>query len=799
MSEPWQAYQALSQQPDMVSADAPPPAPPETQPDKPASPSPGVAEPWDAYAAASAPAPATFRGFVNAETGKPYNDAQEATYADLAKRGLLDQNATVGSEKFPRGQTDPLDLPKPGDFYVDLSGKVQQRPPDPWLNTAVGAATDAAGLAAPGMAPAADALPKDPRWEAMKNGALSGLLFGGKNELESGVASLPALAQGPANYLGRFDVELANRDKADRQSQRDFPIAYDSSAVGGAILPSIVLPEAAGLTTGGRLALNAGQGGLGGFLSTDGTWGDRAKGAGVGTVAGLALGEVLPKVFGALPRTVTPASRSTADATLAGLGVGPGAISSDTQATLDKLLSRGADPEQAARSVAASSLPTPVPLTLGQVTGLPGDQLAYNLALRGARGAGPAARAQGFARSQQDALRGNVSDIASSIAGAAPPLHGQGALGVSDDLNSLYATKKAGVDAAYEAARAHPAPAVLPKYDAQALLGGVKTSLADFDPRNIPRVTNEITTLASNTAGGSASDLNLRTLFNTRARLSNLRASNDPVEASAAGRAVAAMDGSINDALASDLFHGDPSSVQMWKDAIGSRRDFGELFDQGDLVDKLTQRTGTGGQRRLVVDPGDAANYILGRSDLGFVGRQNLYTDLSKVKSLVTPESWNSLRSEIFQRIANQGEGAIENGSQQFSGAKFQKAWNTAQQRDSRLIDTVFTPAEQQQVSQLAGVASRVTSPVKGGDNSSNTSVATKALAFAGNGLLHIMDALPLIDKVSGGIEHVANDVLTKRALRGQPVIAPSPILPLLPGRAGAYIGSRVAEPQTDR
>jgi hypothetical protein len=325
--------------------------------------------------------------------------------------------------------------------------------------------------------------------------------------------------------------------------------------------------------------------------------------------------------------------------------------------------------------------------------------------------------------------------------------------------------------------------------------GAVASSLADFDPLNVPRVAREVDRLGAL----SGDDMNLKDLFASRARLSQLRASSDPVEAKAAGQAVGQMDRSINDAITGDLFHGDPASVQQWKSAIGQRADMGQVFEQGDLVDRLTQRTGTGGQRRLVVDPGDAASYILGRSDLGFVGRQNLYTDLTKVKSLVTPDSWNALRSEIFQRIANQGEGGIENGSQQFSGAKFQKAWNTAQQKDPRLIDSVFTPAEQQQISQFSGVASRVTNPVRGGDNPSNTSVATKLLRLGGNSVLHLMDSLPLIKDVSGSVEHITNNILTTRALKGQPVISPSPALPLLPGRAGAQIGARIAEPQPNR
>lgn len=64
---------------------------------------------------------------INPETGKPYGDAQEATYKTLLQRGDLDPNAPVGSQKFPRGMVEG-GQPQAGEWYVDLSGELKQAP-----------------------------------------------------------------------------------------------------------------------------------------------------------------------------------------------------------------------------------------------------------------------------------------------------------------------------------------------------------------------------------------------------------------------------------------------------------------------------------------------------------------------------------------------------------------------------------------------------------------------------------------------------------------------------------------------
>src|SRR5690606_31053640 len=104
----------------------------------------------------------------------------------------------------------------------------------------------------------------------------------------------------------------------------------------------------------------------------------------------------------------------------------------------------------------------------------------------------------------------------------------------------------------------------------------------------IPAVWREIERLAEANYG----DMDLKTLFDARSRLTNLRVGPASPETSAAGAAVREYDRFITEAMTDDFFTGDPAAVQAWRDAIGSRRRMGEVFEAGDLVEALTEQVG---------------------------------------------------------------------------------------------------------------------------------------------------------------------------------------------------------------
>ena len=732
---------------------------------------------------------------VFTDTEEPLFPGQREFYAAEIEAGRLDPAAVrsgavkAGSEVFPLAQRDPKDLPKPGDWYVTPGGQKKQVPPIPWKDTGAHALAGLADLISPSPIKLESLLPDDPRFDAMTRGAQSGVLLGGRNELVAGIDALPKLFEGGVPLLTQtFGEALDREDRASGQARRDFPLVYDASAITGAVATGGVLPG--GLAA--RLATGAGSG----FLATDGDLKDRAIGAGVGAVGGEIAGRVLPKVVGGamdlagVPRRVSPKAWEEVDQTLTRMGVAPDGLRPEAREFIALELAKGVKPADAAVMALNKGLPREIPLIRGDITGAPGDQMQFNAALRGGRGDAAADVAQGIAAGRQDALRDIPMRIAEDMAGGAAA-RGRGGEMASEALARQRVAGKAGVDAKYEAARSGSGTAVLPQYDMEPLAFSMTDAVtAGHALRDVPKVAGHLRDIEALAAKG---DVDIRTLFETRARLSALRADGG-AEADAASKAIRVFDARMDDAISADLIGGDPAAAKRWKDAINANREHAEVFKQGDLVDRLTQETGSGSARRLAVDPGDAANYIFGRSALGGAGRQNLYRDLVKTRDLLGPDSeaWNGLRSEAFLRLLGAAEGGVEGGVQQVSGAKLQKAWNKMKGEDERLVNLLFKPEEKATIDQFAALSARVTSPVKGGDNPSNTAAFLKKM---GSMSFVIGRAAPIVGRMVDVLGQQIENAAASRSMKPIPRKLPVETRGV-PSAAGGYIGAEVATPR---
>lgn len=505
--------------------------------------------------------------------------------------------------------------------------------------------------------------------------------------------------------------------------------------------------------------------------------GGLAAGAGVAAAPrALAAGEA---ALGG--RVDTAAATAGVNAELARIGVDPATLPPATSAAINTHIANGVRPVDAVHAAIAQTQPVPIPMSKGQMSGQPSEQMTENAALRGADGVGPAAVARGFQQTQQNAIRQNVSQIGADIAGGAPVARGQGGQAVSADLNAAYDAAKTKVNSAYDTARDVGYGAHLPASETPVLGANLRQAVRDYDPATVPAVTREldrVDTLSAPTA---------QDLFDTRSRLSNLRASNDGVTAGAAGKAVNALDGYISDAVDKDLFTGDPNAVAAWRNAIGQRRQFGQTFEGNNLVQSLTERSG--GASTLKVPPEDAANLIFGRSALGFIGRQGMTRDLSNLRDTLGADSasWNALRAEAWQRIAGAGEGAMEGGTPQLSGAKLATAWNRAKTSDPSVIGTLFTPEERATIDRFVATTQRATTPVRGGDNPSNSAITMRsflALPFVRTAVagLHV---IPFAPELIGGAATSYRSARTAGAtVFAKPGKAGAPKLPLPPVNA---------------
>lgn len=396
-----------------------------------------------------------------------------------------------------------------------------------------------------------------------------------------------------------------------------------------------------------------------------------------------------------------------------------GAIRSGVRRFVGGGKNSGAAPvaEQTARMEMATGLPVPVPMFQGQITGAPAQQLTENALLKGVEGDAAARIMQEGVDVQQAALRANTEAITNKIAGQ-PVERGQGGAAVAEKLNKMRDTSKKGVDAAYDAARASGDDAMLAT--SQAPREAMLAKLADYDLESVPRVAREVEKF------GERGAPTVRDLLDARQRLSVLTQDSDQISAGAARKAIQGLDQHVSDALTNDLLLGDPKAVTNWRNALKARRDHGKLFDGDDMIEALTERAQRSGETTTKIDPADAANYIFGRGNLGFVGKRNLTRDVTRIKDVLGADSpeWNQLRGDLFQRFVRQGKGPNERGAETFSGQNFMNAWNKAKAEDAEVIKAMFTAEERKLIDDFAEVAQRVTTPVKGGDNSSNSAFA---------------------------------------------------------------------------
>ncbi len=549
-------------------------------------------------------------------------------------------------------------------------------------------------------------------------------------------------------------------------------------------------------------AIGAAQGGALGFLTG-------------GLTAGAARG--LGSMFRSSDIT---AAQTAAHEALSRTGINPKTLPPEAQTALNSYLAQGRNPSDSAFAAIADTLPTRQPISVGQMSADPALQWTENLALRGGAGQGATTAASAFRDVQQRALQSNVEDIGTGIAGA-PIQPGEGGTQLSKVLNARRDQMSAGVNQAYEAAREAPG-ALLPADHAADLARSVRYGVHEYDPRNIPKVTRELRNLeqalaerpatpapeapavsrkavpvsqadlskyspAARTAlekalgrEGQGAGADVRAIFDARARLTHLTQDSDRVTAGAARKAVRQLDQAIDDAVSESLFTGDRKAVDLWREAIGKRRVLGRLFEGDDLIDKLTERMERGGEHNaLRVDPVDATNYILGRQGLVGLGRANATRDIKRLGDVIGRDSpaWKAMKGEVFHRLAMSGEGPSVAGQPMFSGAKFASNWRAAKAKYGSVIDQMFTPDERGLIDRFAVTAERITKPVPGGDNPSNSAVGVGSILRGMRRLPFIaLKDIPGLGMIAQHVEQAANARTIQRATVGaRPRYVPTP------------------------
>lgn len=606
------------------------------------------------------------------------------------------------------------------------------------------------------QAAAPPALPRDPMSQItgfLQNTANNSIPF--YDEAQAGLGAGANLLTGRSKFDPSRPLDSLKQafgEQRDRQSffaegykaqhPRTGALASGLGMAAGAAVP---FGQGINLARGGPAAMRALRGATSaatsGFLYGFGDKGPLSERLGAGNTAAAlsvpfgAAGGMIGR--GARIKQNQSAAEAEALAHLQEQGIKPTA---ETLDDLNRLLREGHSPSVAVRTVTASNLPVPVPLTMGQATGDVTQQVAEQAMRRGANGSRPAAAMSGLAASQREALRGNVHAIGEQIGGGAAPQPGQAGSMVSDRLNATARATRDNTRQLYDIARDQGRGVRLPADEVPVLAASLRDAVSEFVPESIPH-----TRAALGRLDQTGPSTELRDVYGVRTMLTNLRRAGGP-EAAAAGRAVSHIDSYMSDALTRDLFAGEPGAVQRWRDAISSRRAQAVMFEDNDLVHRLTEAMPNSATRRLAVDPGDASNYIFGRDALGWVGKKNLTRDLTKLRETLGSKSpeWNAIRAEAFMRFGRQGEGAMEGTERAFSGVKFAKGWQDFTRQNPQMAGLLFTNDERSLISQLAHVSLRATSPVPGAVNHSNTATVAAQLI----GRLGFLRGLPMVKPI---------------------------------------------------
>ena len=458
-----------------------------------------------------------------------------------------------------------------------------------------------------------------------------------------------------------------------------------------------------------------------------------------GGSAGAYLGNQLGRLFASknvsqvfdASGALTPQARSV----LRQAGVDENAITADVAQSVSDYVSRGVDPAQAGRSAMAETLPVPVPLSRGQVSNTPVQQIFESEAGKGVYGESPMRLMQDLQRRQQEALRENIPAIQQTLGGDMIE-RGAGGAAAQEALVGQRAAARQEAGRLYDVAD-QAGYSYIPKWLIGEVDDNLLSSLRDF-PASATPVTREIYGKINETLvnGGDVTSL-----FRLRSQLVNAGNAGS-VDQVAANALKNQLDQELSRLADQALLGGNNDAIAAWSNAIKNYADFAGTWKSRGILDKLTQTARRDGEMALVVSPEQASNYILGASGSGMITKPNLVRDLRVLKNQLPENEWNGLRQEAFLRIFDSAQ-----RGQDVSGQTFSTLWNRFQRENPALARELFTDSDRALFSQFAAVATQISSSARNTSNSATTLmgiIPKLAQAFKQSNVGRLVSALPL-------------------------------------------------------
>ena len=399
------------------------------------------------------------------------------------------------------------------------------------------------------------------------------------------------------------------------------------------------------------------------------------------------------------------------------LGFDPAEVMTSVRASVDKMVRRGLDPKESIRTAAAESLPVPVKLTSGQVTGSKSQQLFENTAEQGAYGEKVGSEMQAFNQQAQENIAQNVPAIQSMMgeADASITVKGEGMEAAQETLAAQRQQAKDEYTAAYkssEAATAFTNPQYAPEFSQiltnslKEFRGGVGGAPATF------RLLDEAMDQLANGAS-------VQSLFDLRKAMVKQQAAGG-VESGAATALKNGLDDVLNQQMERNLLYGNPASIAKGLEAIGKFKDFQNVWNSKGILKTLTAREMRDGELSLIVDPKEAANKILGTGIAKTTSQKDLTRDLLQLKKRLPLDQWNAIRQEAFILLAEtlQPSAMVEKQA----SLQFNKAWRNMKKSNNTLTKLLFTKDEIGMIDSLASTSALIAGTTK---NTSNTAAAS--------------------------------------------------------------------------
>lgn len=542
---------------------------------------------------------------------------------------------------------------------------------------------------------------------------------------------------------------------------------------GGALLGSggLLAPAAIGATEAGAVELASSK------LSGDQyKWGDIPWGA-----AGGVLGAKIQQLAGSVARKLGFGGQeiriydndgnltNEGKALVNELGIDPSEMTREMASYIEDSVNRSLQPGQSAVMGEAQTLPVPVPLSRGQVTGDPAQQLFEDMAAKGAYGNTASSIMQGLQARQQLALQQNIPAIQRQIGGTPDILEQRaGAARAQETLARMREAERAAASAQYGVAKTAGNASFISKEAAADAADLMRGSVRDFNVGQIPVVNSILDDIDEiMTAGGD-----IVSLFQKRSELVSAQGG-IPQEAAAARAAKNALDSVLDNAVENQLLRGTPEMVDEWSRAIRGWAEYKGRWEDDGILKKLTGEGRRDGEILLTVDPNDAARIIIGATPAGLISKIGIARDLRVMHRELPAEDWNALRQEAFMTIMEKAQQNVK----EVSGGTLYSYWNTLKRRNPELVRTLFTADEQALISQYASVAGRIAGTERNFSNSA---------AAAGGILINLFSAFGKTRMAQSAAQAAIASMLNRMSGAGRAASAASPdvgaLIGMLPG-----------------